>query len=347
VGFVALMLLVGRRVIPWLMHYTAGTGSRELFRLAVYALAIGVAFGAAKLFDVSFALGAFFAGMVMGESDLSQQATEEALPLRDAFAVLFFVSVGMLLDPAVFVDHALAVLATVAIIVVGKALVAWAIVRGFRQSNATAFTAAASLSQIGEFSFILIGVGMELNLVPVEARDLILAGAIISIIVNPLVFALLERLATTGAPDAAAAAPSAPVTSLSGHDVLIGYGRIGHMIGAELVRKGSKVFVIDPRDTAVERARGDGCEAIEGNSTDPEVLAAANIAGARRLFVTVREAFQAGQIVEQARTLNPSLDIQAVAQSDAATDHLRELGVTLVVSGEREIAKRMVRNAYK
>ncbi len=190
--FVTAMLVVGRRVIPWLMHYTAHTGSRELFRLAVYAIALGVAFGAAKTFDVSFALGAFFAGMVMGESDLSQRATEEALPLRDAFAVLFFVSVGMLLNPAVFVDRPLALLATVAIIVVGKAVVAWLIVRAFRFANATALTVAASLAQIGEFSFILIGLALELDLVSVEARDLVLAGAILSILANPLVFALLS-----------------------------------------------------------------------------------------------------------------------------------------------------------
>ena len=186
--FVAIMLIVGRRLIPWLMHHTAHTGSRELFRLAVYAIALGVAFGAAKLFGVSFALGAFFAGMVMGESDLSQRATEEAMPLRDAFAVLFFVSVGMLLNPMVFVEAPLAVLATVAIIVIGKSVAAYLIVRAFRHSNSTALTVAASLAQIGEFSFILIGLGMDLDMVPKEARDLILAGAIVSIILNPAGF---------------------------------------------------------------------------------------------------------------------------------------------------------------
>ncbi|TMJ22979.1 MAG: sodium:proton antiporter, partial [Alphaproteobacteria bacterium] len=183
--FVTVMLVIGRRLIPWLMHYTAHTGSRELFRLAVYAIAIGVAFGAAKLFDVSFALGAFFAGVLMGESTLSQQATEEAMPLRDAFAVLFFVSVGMLLNPQVFVDAPFALLATVAIIVVGKAAISWAIVRAFRQSNAAALAVAAGRAQIGEFSFILMGLGIELDQVPALARDLVLGGAIISIVLNP------------------------------------------------------------------------------------------------------------------------------------------------------------------
>ena len=190
------------------MHHTAHTGSRELFRLAVYAIALGVAFGAAKMFGVSFALGAFFAGMVMGESDLSQRATEEAMPLRDAFAVLFFVSVGMLLNPMVFVEAPLAVLATVAIIVIGKSVAAYLIVRAFRHSNSTALTVAASLAQIGEFSFILIGLGMDLDMVPKEARDLVLAGAIVSIILNPAGFH----------PDGAAAARSSPIIPTAAAD---------------------------------------------------------------------------------------------------------------------------------
>jgi CPA2 family monovalent cation:H+ antiporter-2 len=336
--FVTAMLVVGRRVIPWLMHYTAHTGSRELFRLAVYAIALGVAFGAAKTFDVSFALGAFFAGMVMGESDLSQRATEEALPLRDAFAVLFFVSVGMLLNPAVFIDHPLAVLATVAIIVIGKSIVAWLIVRAFRLTNGTALTVAASLAQIGEFSFILIGLALELELVSAQARDLVLAGAIVSILLNPLVFALLER-----SPKAVPQAKAALVPStLSGHDVLIGYGRVGSLIGAALARDGAKMVVIETSDSGLEKARQDGAEVLEGNAASGELLAAANIAGARRLFVTVPDAFEAGQVVEQARALNPALEILARAHSDAAVEHLRGLGATLVISGEREIAERMV-----
>ena len=339
--FVTAMLVVGRRVIPWLMHYTASTGSRELFRLAVYAIALGVAFGAAKTFDVSFALGAFFAGMVMGESDLSQRATEEALPLRDAFAVLFFVSVGMLLNPSVFVDHPLAVLATVAIIVVGKSVVAWLIVRAFRLGNATARTVAASLAQIGEFSFILVGLGLELGLISPAARDLVLAGAIVSILLNPLVFALLERSPTTEPQAAAALVPSL----LSGHDVLIGYGRVGSLIGAALTKDGARLVVIETSDSGCEKARRDGAEVFDGNAADPEILAAANLAGARRLFVTVPEAFEAGQVVEQARAVNPALEILARAHSDAAVAHLRELGATFVISGEHEIAERMLERA--
>jgi len=348
--FVAIMLIVGRRVIPWLMHHTAHTGSRELFRLAVYAIALGVAFGAAKLFDVSFALGAFFAGMVMGESDLSQRATEEAMPLRDAFAVLFFVSVGMLLNPMVFVDAPLAVLATVAIIVVGKSAAAWLIVRAFRHSNSTALTVAASLAQIGEFSFILIGLGMERDMVPKEARDLVLAGAIISIVLNPLAFILMERLrrgparqSGSGPPDDTAV--TLQPTSLSGHDVLIGYGRVGSLIGQALAKRGMKMLVIETSDDGVEKARQDGAEVIVGNAADPAILTAANVTGARRLFVTIPEPFEAGQAVQQARSANPALDILARAHSSAAVDHLNKLGANLVVLGESEIADRMLERA--
>ncbi|MBA4270648.1 MAG: sodium:proton antiporter, partial [Methylobacterium sp.] len=195
VAFIAFMLVVGRRVIPWILHWVAHTGSRELFRLAVLAVALGVAFIAASLFGVSFALGAFFAGMILSESPLSQRAAEESLPLRDAFAVLFFVSVGMLFDPAILLRAPGPLLATLAIILVGKSLAAWLIVRAFGKSNGVALTISASLAQIGEFSFILAGLGVSLALLPPQGRDLILAGAILSILLNPVLFALVDRFA--------------------------------------------------------------------------------------------------------------------------------------------------------
>ena len=356
--FVAVMLVIGRRVIPWLMHHTAHTGSRELFRLAVYAIALGVAYGAAKLFGVSFALGAFFAGVVLGESDLSQEAAEEAIPLRDAFAVLFFVSVGMLLNPAVFIEAPFAMLATVAIIIVGKSAAAYLIVRAFRYPTTTALTVSASLAQIGEFSFILIGLGVDLKMVPKEARDLVLAGAIVSIMLNPLVFAMLEKwerdkkgasgTAASVAPPTAsdkaeAEAENTPVmTSLTGHDVVIGYGRVGSLVGAGLVRDGAKVLVIEAGETASTKARNDGAEISRGNAADPAVLAAANLAGARRHYVTIPEPFEAGQVIQQARLANPKIDILARAHTDAAVEHLDRLGANLVVLGETEIAYRML-----
>jgi CPA2 family monovalent cation:H+ antiporter-2 len=346
--FVTVMLVVGRRVIPWLMHYTAHTGSRELFRLAVYAIAIGVAFGAAKLFDVSFALGAFFAGVVMGESTLSQQATEEALPLRDAFAVLFFVSVGMLLNPQVFVDAPLALAATVVIIVAGKAALSWAIVRAFKLNNPAALAVAAGRAQIGEFSFILIGLAIDLELVPVLARDLVLGGAIISIVLNPLIFALLvKRVHAEATPLASGAEIPAepPPAQQPKHDVLIGYGRVGSLVGAALRRGGAQLVVIETNEDGLEKARRDGAEVFIGNAADPQILTLAGLASARRLFVTIPEPFEAGQVVQQAREINPLIEILARAHSDAAVEHLERLGANLVVLGEREIAERMLERA--
>ena len=205
--FVALMLIVGRRLIPWILHYIAHTGSRELFRLAVLAIALGVAFGSTKLFDVSLALGAFFAGMMLRESPLSQRAAQESLPLRDAFAVLFFVSVGMLFDPFSVIRDPWPLIATLLVIIIGKSLAAFLIVLAFRHPVATALTISASLAQIGEFSFILAELGFASKLLSKQARDLILAGAILSIMLNPLVFAgvdwLIARLERRKAPSRA------------------------------------------------------------------------------------------------------------------------------------------------
>jgi CPA2 family monovalent cation:H+ antiporter-2 len=367
-GFVALMMLAGRRVIPWVMHYAAHTGSRELFRLAVYAVALGVAFGAAKLFDVSFALGAFFAGMVMGESRLSQRAAEEALPLRDAFAVLFFVSVGMLFDPAILVEAPLAVLATLLIIVVGKSVAAFVIVRAFGHPASTALTVSAALAQIGEFSFILVGLGTAMGLLPDDGRDLVLAGAILSILLNPFLFAavergrarLLRRVVFTADPPAPAPAQAPaqppvsepdtpdgppPASTLTDHDVVVGHGRVGSLLAAALVKAGRPVLVFEADDGKAEAARAAGAEVVLGNAADPEVLAAANLAAARRLFVTVPETFEAGQVVQQARAANPRIEILARAHSDDAVAHLSGLGADIAVSGEREIALRMIERA--
>lgn len=373
-AFIGVMVVAGRRIIPWIMHHAAHTGSRELFRLAVYAIALGVAFGAAKLFDVSFALGAFFAGMMMGESRLSQRAADEALPLRDAFAVLFFVSVGMLFNPAVLVEAPFAVLATVLIIIVGKSVAAFVIMRAFGHPTSTALTVSAALAQIGEFSFILVGLGVALALLPEEGRDLVLAGAIFSILLNPFIFAAVERGRTKlltrirfttdavpppqPAPSAPAAAPppalvpepapepEAPsVTTLTDHDVLVGYGRVGSLIGPGLLAVGRPLLVITDDDAGVEAARAAGAEVVVGNAADPEVLSAANLAAARRLFCTLPEVFEAGQVVEQARAANARLEILARAHSEEAVAHLESHGATATVLGEREIALRMLEKA--
>ena len=350
-AFVVVMLVIGRRAIPWLLHYVAHTGSRELFRLAVLAIALGVAYGAAMLFDVSFALGAFFAGMILSESELSQRAANESLPLRDAFAVLFFVSVGMLFDPMAVMQHWMLVLATVAIIVFGKSVAAYAIVRVFGHSHATAMTISASLAQIGEFSFILAALGVTLGLMPERGRDLILAGAILSIVLNPFLFALLDRV--LAGPDAAKPVPApaaeadgprepVPVTALTGHIVLVGHGRVGGFIGEALRPTGVPMLVIDNAPDNAERARQRGFETIAGNAADPEIVAAANLPAARCLLVAIPDAFEGGQVVDQARRLNTGLPIIARAHSEAEIEHLKKHGATAVVMSEHETAKAMI-----
>jgi CPA2 family monovalent cation:H+ antiporter-2 len=353
-AFVALMLIVGRRVVPWLLHYIAHTGSRELFRLAVLGLALGIAYGAAALFGVSFALGAFFAGMILAESELSHRAAEESLPLRDAFAVLFFVSVGMLFDPSVLIKDPWPVLATVAIIVVGKSLAAFLIVLAFRHPLGTALTISASLAQIGEFSFILAALGMQLGLLTQQARDLILAGALLSIVANPLIFVALDRLAPYLARRAGGEAPegSLPVveadlvaSSLTDHAVLIGYGRVGSIVAEGLRAAGWPVLVIDDREELVEKARVDGFETLSGNAAAERLIAAANLGLARRLFIAIPNAFEAGQIASQARALNLKLQIVARAHSDAEVEHLQANGADVTIMGEREIARGMLEHA--
>ncbi len=355
VAFVAVMLLVGKRLIPWILHYVAHTGSRELFRLSVFVIALGTAFAAASLFDVSFALGAFFAGMVLSESALSQQAAQETLPLRDAFAVLFFVSVGMLFDPSVIVEAPLAVLATLAIIIVGKSAAAFGIMQLAGYSAPTALTISASLAQIGEFSFILANLGVALALLPVEGRDLILAGAILSILMNPLLFAMVDRIFAKrerAVADASAKAereadlarePIHP-TGLSDHVVLVGYGRVGSWIGDLLRQEQVPVFIIDENEGAVSGLREQGVEAISGNAADPNLISAANLSAARCLLVAVADAFEGGQIVQQARAINPSLLIIARAHSEAEAEHLKTHGATSVVMAEQETGKAMVRD---
>ena len=352
-AFVAVMLIIGRRAIPWLLHYVAHTGSRELFRLAVLSLALGVAYGAAVLFDVSFALGAFFAGMILSESELSHRAANESLPLRDAFAVLFFVSVGMLFDPMILLNDWAPLIATVLIIVIGKSLAAYAIVRAFRYSHSTALTISASLAQIGEFSFILAGLGVTLGLLPDRGRDLVLAGAIISIVLNPLIFAMLDRmLAKTATKTDGAAKPDAPkpepprepvpATTLAGHIVLVGHGRVGGYITDALSKGPLPLLVIEDDAKGAERARQRGIEAIAGNAADPNIIAAANLAAAHCLLVAIPDAFEGGQLVEQARKISPTLPIIARAHSEAEIAHYRKYGATDVVMSEHEIAKAMI-----
>jgi len=352
-AFVAIMLIVGKRLIPWVLHYMAHTGSRELFRLAVFVIALGAAFAAAELFGVSFALGAFFAGMILSESPLSQRAAEETLPLRDAFAVIFFVSVGMLFKPAILIEDPLAVLATLAIILLGKSLAAFAIIRLFRYPASTALLVSVSLAQIGEFSFILAGLGVDLGLLPERGRNLILAGAILSILLNPLLFAGLDMLQAwrdkakaevkpvEPEEEGAAREPVRP-TALNDHVVLVGHGRVGGVIRESLAEKKVPLLVIENDDERLAELKAQGIEAIAGNAADPEIIAAANLGAARCLLVAIPDAFEGGQVVEQARALSPKLSIIARAHSEAEVLHLKKHGASVVILSEHEMARAMV-----
>ncbi|CAN5387356.1 YbaL family putative K(+) efflux transporter [soil metagenome] len=349
-AFVIFMLVVGRRVIPWILHYVAHTGSRELFRLAVFAISLGVAFGAAILFDVSFALGAFFAGMILSESELSQRAANETLPLRDAFAVLFFVSVGMLVDPAIILREPLPLLITVLIIIFGKSVAAFGIVRAFGYPTSTALTISASLAQIGEFSFILVSLGVSLALLPERGRDLVLAGAIISIMLNPLFFALLDRIlaakeeVATAAKSAEPAAPRIPLeaSKLTNHVVLVGHGRVGSVVSKALRQAQIPILVIEDSPGSIEKLRQEGIEVITGNAAAPDMLQAANVGAARGLLVAIPDAFEGGQIVAKARAISGTLPIIARAHSEEEIAHLKHHGANSVIMGEQEIAKAMI-----
>jgi CPA2 family monovalent cation:H+ antiporter-2 len=344
-AFIVAMLVVGRRLIPWILERVVASGSRELFRLAVLAIALGFALGAAYVFGVSFALGAFFAGMILGESNLSHRAAEESLPLRDAFAVLFFVSVGMLFDPSILVREPLLVLATVAVIVVGKSLAALLIVRASGHSTATALTIAASLAQIGEFSFILATMGMSLGLLSQTGRDLILGGAILSILVNPQLFVALGRMSRRkGSPheQAHAADPAGPpLPRLSGHAVLVGFGRVGHLVALAMVERGQPFVVVEDELDVVQALRRDGIPALYGNAAASGMMELAQIGAARWLLLAIPDALEAGQIVAQARKLNAGIDIVARAHSSAEMLHLEKQGANHTLTGEREIAEGM------
>ncbi|RFF52309.1 YbaL family putative K(+) efflux transporter [Xanthomonas campestris] len=342
VAFVAVMLVVGRRVIPWSLEKVAATGSRELFTLAVLGIALGVAFGSAKLFGVSFALGAFFAGMLLKESELSHKAASDSLPLRDAFAVLFFVSVGMLFDPMILIAHPWQVLATFLTVTVGKSLAAFVIVRAFGHPTGTALTISTSLAQIGEFSFILAGLGVQLAILPETGRDLILAGALLSIVANPFLFSWLDRWQAKQAQDAPATVepelPPGPPLQLDGHAIVIGYGRVGSALAQLLRSRGVPVLVIDDNGDHVAKAHAAGIPGIRGSAAADRVLAEARPEQAKIAILAIPQPLEAGEALAKLRALNPSLTLLARAHSDAEVKHLLEHGADGAVLAERELA---------
>lgn len=353
-GFVVVMLVIGKRVLPWLLWYVAGTGSRELFTLTVIAVAIGVAFFASSLFHVSFALGAFFAGMIMRESEYSHRAAEDSLPFRDAFAVLFFVAVGMLFDPSILIKQPIQVLSVVAIIILGKSLAAVAIVLALRYPLNTALTVAASLGQIGEFSFILAGLGVSLNLLSADGMSLVLAGALISIALNPVVFASIKPLANwvVNKSDVARRLSlrmdpygELPMSTerkfLEGQVVLVGYGRVGKRIAQSLTDSAIPFVVAEQKRELVEKLRKQGQPAVSGNAADPMVLIQAHIANAAMLIIATPDAMDIRKIVDIAKQLKP--DIEVVIRTHHEDEYQRlqkDLGQA-VFFGEEELAKGM------
>ncbi|MES2887811.1 MAG: YbaL family putative K(+) efflux transporter [Pseudomonadota bacterium] len=353
-GFIAFMLVVGRRLFPWMLWHVAKTGSRELFTLCVVAAAVGIAYASAALFGVSFALGAFFAGMVLRESEFSQRAAEDTLPLQDAFAVLFFVSVGMLFDPMVLVERPLQVVGTVAIIVLGKSVAATVLVLVLRYPVKTAFTVSASLAQIGEFSFILAGLGVVLGLLPREGQSLILAGALFSMALNPVVFSAIgplqrgllkwPRLAQRLAP-AENPLKEFPVTTdprfLSKQVVLVGWGQVGRRIAEVLKTQGIAFVVADENRERVEQLRADGIPAVWGDATDPAVLIQAHVRDARALVIAVPQAVQVRTMVQTARTLNPTIDIAVRVHSAEEADWWHSERQATAFVGDRELARSM------
>jgi len=356
-AFIAFMLLVGRKLFPWFLWRVAKTGSRELFTLSVIAAAVGIAYGSSHLFGVSFALGAFFAGMVLRESELSHRAAEETLPLRDAFSVLFFVSVGMLFDPRVLIENPLEVLGVVAIILVGKSLAAFILVLALRYPLNTAITVSASLAQIGEFSFILAALGISLGLLPAMGQNLILAGAIISIALNPLTFKLVGPLQDwvlskseharkmARSPDPLAELPTTVTHErLTGQVVLVGYGRVGKRIAQELDRQGVNYVVAEQNRDIVEELRRHDQPAVAGNAADPAVLIQAHIARASMLVIATPDTFHVRAMVETAKVLNPAIRCVVRTHNEEEARLLRaETGGTVLV-GEHELARSMTRH---
>jgi CPA2 family monovalent cation:H+ antiporter-2 len=340
-AFVAFMLIVGRKAIPWMLERIAGTGSRELFTLAVLAIAMGVAFGSAELFGVSFALGAFFAGMLLNESEFSHQAAQDSLPMRDAFAVLFFVSVGMLFDPNILIQHPWQVLATTLIIVFGKSAAAYVIVRAFGHPNSTALTISTSLAQIGEFAIIIAGLGLTLGILPKDGHSLVLAGALISIMLNPILFMGLDRWQAREDARALRDAPPEPAVvpmDIAGHAIVVGYGRVGSQLAKLLQARDVPLVVIEDDADLVARSRANGFLSIRGNAANPRVMDEAAPRRASMAVFAIPQALEAGETIARLKAINPSITVLARAHSDGQVKHLLEHGADAAVLAERELA---------
>nr|WP_218949085.1 cation:proton antiporter [Acinetobacter sp. YH12117] len=353
-GFIAFMLIVGKRLVPWIMQVVARLGSRELFTLTVVAAAVSIAFGAYKVFGVSMALGAFFAGMVVKESDFSHRAEEETLPLREIFSILFFVSVGMLFDPRILLEEPLHVLAVVGIIMIGKTIAAMALVLFFRYPINTALTVGASLAQIGEFSFILATLGVSLQLLSLEGQNLILAGALISITLNTFLFSAIEpvqhwirershlaRLLERSGDPLAMLPDEVSQDYLRDQVVIIGHGEVGRRITKNLMAENIKVVITEENREIVENLREKGIAAVSGVATEPGVLIQAHIQHARLLVISPMDIIDIHKIVDIATTLNPQIQVLICAESKEEAEVIRRDNIGEVYFAKEEMAKNM------
>ena len=353
-GFIAFMLIIGKRLVPFIMQIVARLGSRELFTLTVVAAAVSIAFGAYKVFGVSMALGAFFAGMVVKESDFSHRAEEETLPLREIFSILFFVSVGMLFDPRILFDQPMHVLAVVGIIMIGKTIAAMALVLFFRYPINTALTVGASLAQIGEFSFILATLGVSLQLLSLEGQNLILAGALISITLNSFIFSAIEpvqnwirersrlaRLLERSGDPLAMLPDDVSQDYLRDQVVIVGHGEVGRRITRTLMAQDIKVVIAEENRDIVESLRAKGIAAVSGHAREPSVLIQAHIQHARLLVLSPMDILDIHKIVDIAKTLNPQIQVLVCAESKEEAEVIRRDGIGEVYFAKEEMAKNM------
>ena len=353
-GFIAFMLIIGKRLVPFIMQIVARLGSRELFTLTVVAAAVSIAFGAYKVFGVSMALGAFFAGMVVKESDFSHRAEEETLPLREIFSILFFVSVGMLFDPRILIEQPLHVLAVVGIIMIGKTIAAMALVLFFRYPINTALSVGASLAQIGEFSFILATLGVSLHLLSLEGQNLILAGALISITLNSFVFSAIEpiqnwirershlaRLLERSGDPLSMLPDEVSQEYLRDQVVIVGHGEVGRRITRTLMQDGIKVVIAEENREIVENLREKGIAAVSGHATEAGVLIQAHIQHARLLVLSPMDILDIHKIVDIAKTLNPQIQVLVCAESKEEAEVIRREAIGEVYFAKEEMAKNM------
>jgi len=345
-----LVLVVGRRALPWLLEHVARSRSRELFTLTVLAIALAIAMGSALLFGVSVALGAFLAGMVVGQTHVSHQAAADALPLRDAFAVLFFVSVGMLFDPRVVAEQPGYLLSLLGIVLLGKPLAALAIVWFLGYSLRTALTVAVALAQVGEFSFIVAELAHDLGILPAEGRSLVVACALVSIAVNPLLFgavAPLERwLRRRGALGRALSRRSEADDSgavPSRHAIIVGYGPVGQSAAPVVRELGMEVVVVELNVDTVLSLRASGARAVYGDAARPEILERAGAATAACLLVTLPDLTARTSVIMTARRLSPSLRIFVRSRYLKETEWLERVGATAICSEEKEVAAGLAR----